>query len=92
MFDSLRGTPATGYAPSTEVEGELGGLAFNRGWANSDGTALVPHPALQAGQQFAAALQGGGSQAPGARRCSAGITPPGAQPLARRPLADDRDA
>ncbi|HXO08733.1 MAG TPA: D-alanyl-D-alanine carboxypeptidase, partial [Solirubrobacteraceae bacterium] len=51
MFDSLRGTPATGNAPSTEVEGELGALTFNRGWANSDGTALVAHPALQAGQQ-----------------------------------------
>ncbi len=81
MFDSLRGTPATGNAPSTEVEGELGALTFNRGWANSDGTALVTHPALQAGQQFAAALKAAGVKL-STKRVHAGTAPPGAQMLA----------
>ena len=70
IFDSRRGTPATGYAPSTEVEGELSGLAFNRGWANNYGTALVTHPALTAGQQFVSALKAAGVQVPKPTRCA----------------------
>ena len=34
LFDSLRGTPATGYAPAVDVEGELSALAYDRGCAN----------------------------------------------------------
>lgn len=82
MFDSLRGTPATGYAPSTEVEGELSALAFNRGWANSYGSALVAHPALEAGQQFAAALKSAGVKLPRHVKVQTGVTPSDAQPLA----------
>jgi D-alanyl-D-alanine carboxypeptidase/D-alanyl-D-alanine-endopeptidase (penicillin-binding protein 4) len=81
MFDSLRGTPATGYAPDIEVEGELSALAFNAG-LNASGTALVAHPALEAGQQFAAALESAGVKLPRRVRIHAGLTPPGAQPLA----------
>jgi D-alanyl-D-alanine carboxypeptidase/D-alanyl-D-alanine-endopeptidase (penicillin-binding protein 4) len=81
MFDSLRGTPATGNAPSTEVEGELGALTFNRGWANSDGTALVAHPALEAGQRLAGALKAAGVKL-STRRVRAGTAPPGARTLA----------
>ena len=44
MFDSDRGTPATGNEPSIEVEGELSALAYNRGWANSIGTVYFKHP------------------------------------------------
>ena len=33
-FDSLRGTPATGYRPSTDVEGALSALVYNRGLTN----------------------------------------------------------
>ena len=90
MFDSLRGTPATGNAPSTEVEGELGALTFNRGWANSDGTALVAHPALQAGQQFAAALKAAGVKL-STKRVRPGTAPPGVQTLASVRSPDDRD-
>ena len=75
IFDSKRGTPATGYAPSTDVEGELSGLAFNRGWANNYGTALVTHPALTAGQQFVSALKAAGVQVPKSTRVRAGPDP-----------------
>jgi D-alanyl-D-alanine carboxypeptidase/D-alanyl-D-alanine-endopeptidase (penicillin-binding protein 4) len=81
MFDSLRGTPATGYAANIEVEGELSALAFNAG-LNASGTALVAHPALEAGQQFAAALRSGGVKLPHHVSIHAGLAPPGAQPLA----------
>ncbi len=82
IFDSLRGTPATGYAPAIEVEGELGGLSFDRGWANSIGTVFFQHPAIEAGQQFGAALKAAGVKVPRHLRVQAGITPAGAQPLA----------
>ncbi len=82
IFDSKRGTPATGYSPSTEVEGELSGLAFNRGWANNYGTVLVTHPALTAGQQFVSALKAAGVQVPKSTRVHAGLTPPTATSLA----------
>ena len=80
-FDSLRGTPATGYAPAGEVEGELSALAFNAGWANADGTVFVRHPALVAGQQFLAALKAGGVKVPRATPVGTGLTPPGARLL-----------
>jgi D-alanyl-D-alanine carboxypeptidase/D-alanyl-D-alanine-endopeptidase (penicillin-binding protein 4) len=82
MFDSLRGTPATGYGPSTEVEGELGALTFNRGWANSTGTALVANPALTAGQQFVAALKAARVKVGVHPRVRTGVAPPSSQPLA----------
>ena len=80
MFDSLRGTPATGFAPSIEVEGELSGLAYNRGWATSDGTVYWKHPALYAGQQFVAALKAAGVSLPAGQIVSVGDTPAGAIP------------
>src|SRR5579862_3334845 len=82
MFDSLRGTPATGFAPALEVEGDLGALSFNRGWANPDGTSFLPHPAVAAGRQLAAALKAAGVKVPRHPRITAGITPPDARPLA----------
>jgi D-alanyl-D-alanine carboxypeptidase/D-alanyl-D-alanine-endopeptidase (penicillin-binding protein 4) len=81
-FDSLRGTPATGYSPNGEVEGELSGLAYDRGWANSDGTVFFKHPALAAGQQFDLALRAGGVKAPGLASVTAARTPPDAKLLA----------
>jgi D-alanyl-D-alanine carboxypeptidase/D-alanyl-D-alanine-endopeptidase (penicillin-binding protein 4) len=81
VFDGLRGTPATGYGPSTDVEGELGGLSFNRGWATIDGTVFFQHPAIEAGLQFLAALKADGVKIKG-DKVHAGITPPFAQPLA----------
>jgi D-alanyl-D-alanine carboxypeptidase/D-alanyl-D-alanine-endopeptidase (penicillin-binding protein 4) len=81
LFDSLRGTPATGGQASTEVEGELSALAYNRGWANQDGTAYFSHPALEAGQQFLAALRAAGVKVPRHATVSAGPTPSSATPL-----------
>ena len=43
-FDSLRGTPATGYAPNIEVEGELSALAFDDGFSSASEVALQPRP------------------------------------------------
>ena len=80
-FDMLRGTPATGFAPNLEVEGQLGGLTFDRGFANIDGTAFQPHPALFAGQQLLSTLRAFGLKAPGVK-VSAGPTPAGARLLA----------
>jgi D-alanyl-D-alanine carboxypeptidase/D-alanyl-D-alanine-endopeptidase (penicillin-binding protein 4) len=82
ILDSERGTPATGYHASIDVEGELSGLSYNRGWANRNGTVYWYHPALQAGQQFLAALKAAGVQVPKGTRVSAGTTPPGATTLA----------
>jgi serine-type D-Ala-D-Ala carboxypeptidase/endopeptidase (penicillin-binding protein 4) len=82
IFDADRGTPATGNQPSIDVEGELSGLSYNRGWANSDGSSYNTHPALEAGQQFVSALQAAGVKVPRRIRVSAGETPQAAQPLA----------
>lgn len=81
-FDGLRGTPATGYAPSLEVEGELDGLSYDRGWLNSSGTALQSRPTLFAAQAFAAALKGAGVKVPHSTHIAAGVAPSGAQQLA----------
>jgi D-alanyl-D-alanine carboxypeptidase/D-alanyl-D-alanine-endopeptidase (penicillin-binding protein 4) len=56
-FDSRRGTPATGFGRSFDVEGQLSALAFDRGFANLHGTAFQSRPALYATQQFANALR-----------------------------------
>jgi D-alanyl-D-alanine carboxypeptidase/D-alanyl-D-alanine-endopeptidase (penicillin-binding protein 4) len=82
LFDADRGTPATGNQPSIWVEGELSGLSFNRGWADSTGQVYWAHPALEAGQQFAAALQADGVRLGAHPSISAGTTPAGATPLA----------
>ena len=82
FFDSLRGTPATGFAPSLLLEGELSALAFNRGWADPTGASLVPRPALEAGLRFAAALRAAGVRAPAGVGVRAGRTPAAATPMA----------
>jgi D-alanyl-D-alanine carboxypeptidase/D-alanyl-D-alanine-endopeptidase (penicillin-binding protein 4) len=82
VFDSHRGTPATGYAPNGEVEGELSGLAYDRGWANRDGTVFFKRPAVAAGQQFATALKAAGVKVPTLASVTAGRTPAGAKLLA----------
>ena len=85
-FDSRGGTPATGFAPNLEVEGELGGLTYDSGYTNIHGTALQARPALYAAQQLAGGLRAarvkllgvGGSHF----RISTGRTPAGATTLA----------
>jgi D-alanyl-D-alanine carboxypeptidase/D-alanyl-D-alanine-endopeptidase (penicillin-binding protein 4) len=80
-FDSARGTPATGFGRSFDVEGELSALAYNRGFVDLHGTAFQPRPALFAAQQFAAGLRAAGVTL---RRTptSAGRTPAAARLLA----------
>lgn len=85
MLDSRRGTPATAYAPAVEVEGELSALSFDRGWADPYGSTFVPHPALESGQRFVAALRAAGVRVPAATPIRAGRTPVDAQILTALP-------
>ncbi|MGH2858468.1 MAG: D-alanyl-D-alanine carboxypeptidase/D-alanyl-D-alanine endopeptidase, partial [Solirubrobacteraceae bacterium] len=82
LFDSDRGTPATGNRPSTEVEGELSALSYNRDWANQYGTSLVTHPALTAGRALIGALRAAGVKVPRRTRVTAAATPSSATLLA----------
>ena len=57
-FDSLRGTPPTGFGVDlVDVAGQLSALAFDRGFADFQGTVAQPRPALYATQQFVSALR-----------------------------------
>jgi D-alanyl-D-alanine carboxypeptidase/D-alanyl-D-alanine-endopeptidase (penicillin-binding protein 4) len=76
-FDSARGTPATGYRFSPDVEGSLSALVYNRGLVNQ-GSQVVNHPALYAAQQFATALRAAGIKVPSNTRLAAGPMPPSA--------------
>jgi serine-type D-Ala-D-Ala carboxypeptidase/endopeptidase (penicillin-binding protein 4) len=80
-FDNRRGTPATGFGPNLEVEGQLGGLTFDRGFTSVQGTAFQSHPALYAGQQFASTMRAFGVKL-GRTPVTAGRTPTGATLLA----------
>lgn len=82
FLDSERGTPATGGQPSIYVEGELSGLAYDRGWADPYGDVYYKHPALEAGLQLLAALRAAGVTVNQSTPVSAGVTPPGATSLA----------
>ena len=81
-FDSRRGTPATGFRPSTEVEGVLSGLAYDRGFANWDGSVLQSRPALFATQHFASALRAARVGVQSGTPTYTGRTPSGARLLA----------
>jgi D-alanyl-D-alanine carboxypeptidase/D-alanyl-D-alanine-endopeptidase (penicillin-binding protein 4) len=80
-FDSLRGTPETGYAPSGDVEGALSALAYDRGWATLNGSAFDAHPAQVAGQQLVNALRAVGVNVAAHTSVSVGPTPAGASLL-----------
>jgi D-alanyl-D-alanine carboxypeptidase/D-alanyl-D-alanine-endopeptidase (penicillin-binding protein 4) len=85
-FDSLHGTPATGFRASLEVEGELAGLTYDGGFTSIHGTALQARPVLFAAQQLAGGLRAAGVKLLGVGgsrfRISAGRTPPSATLLA----------
>ncbi len=81
QFDARRGTAATGYRASPQVEGSLSALVFNRDWADPYGQTLFPRPALQAGIQFAAALRAAGVHL-SATPVRTGTTPASALPVA----------
>jgi serine-type D-Ala-D-Ala carboxypeptidase/endopeptidase (penicillin-binding protein 4) len=57
-FDSLRGEPASGYLFDSDLEGDLSGLAFNRGATSSQRGAHAP--AAYAALQFRGALRAAG--------------------------------
>ena len=75
VFDPLRGTPATGYGFSPDLEGELSGLAYDRGFADEQGASVQNRPPLFAAQRFAAALRAAGVTVPRGTRVSAGAAP-----------------
>ncbi len=79
-FDSLRGTPASGFGFSTDVEGSLSALVFNRGLINQ-GTAYVLHPALFAAQQLVSALRAAHVRMAAHIPIGTGRTPAGARRL-----------
>jgi D-alanyl-D-alanine carboxypeptidase/D-alanyl-D-alanine-endopeptidase (penicillin-binding protein 4) len=81
-FDSLRGTPATGYGFSPYLEGQLSALAYNRGLANGIGSAFQSRPALFATQRFVDALRSAGVTIPSSTPVYTGHTPVGAIRLA----------
>ncbi|OAI39796.1 hypothetical protein AYO39_02455 [Actinobacteria bacterium SCGC AG-212-D09] len=82
-FDSARGTPATGFGPDlTDVEGLLDALAYDRGFANFEGTVGQPRPALYAAQQFDGALQARGVKIASNTAVYTGQAPKNAQWLA----------
>ena len=82
-LDSLRGTPATGFRRSSDVEGELSALAYDRGFANIHGTAFQTRPALYAAQQMAGGLRAFGVKLIGRHfPISTGRTPSNATLLA----------
>ncbi len=85
LFDSLRGTAPYRYHPSTEIEGELSALAYDRGFSNNAGTQLQIHPALLAAQQFAAALKASGVTLAKGTKIGAGTAPAGASLLSSEP-------
>jgi D-alanyl-D-alanine carboxypeptidase/D-alanyl-D-alanine-endopeptidase (penicillin-binding protein 4) len=78
LFDALRGTPATGWAPNTEVEGQLGGLIYDAGFTTPAETALQPRPALFATLAFVAALRAAGVHVPATVPILTGSAPSGA--------------
>lgn len=81
-FDSLRSTAESNYRPDIYMEGELSGLAFDRGFANFSGTEYQQRPTLVAAQQFATALKQGGVQIGRHVRIGTAQTPAQAQLLA----------
>ncbi len=82
-LDGLRGTAATGYVFSPDLEGVLSGLIYNRGLANEQGTAYQNHPIFFAGQQFIAALRQAGVSVASNVPLYASKTPDGVRLLAQ---------
>jgi D-alanyl-D-alanine carboxypeptidase/D-alanyl-D-alanine-endopeptidase (penicillin-binding protein 4) len=78
-FDGRRGTPATGYRVSFEVEGQLDGVAFDRGFV---GGSFQLHPTLFAAQQLAPALRAAHVSVPTGTHVSTGTPPASASQLA----------
>ncbi len=82
-FDSLRGTPATGYGADLGVEGELSALAYDDGFESAAEAALQPNPARFAAQQLIYALRAAGVKIRRGTPTATGLTPAGARLLAQ---------
>jgi serine-type D-Ala-D-Ala carboxypeptidase/endopeptidase (penicillin-binding protein 4) len=81
FLDSLRGEPSSDYAPDPFLEGNLSGLAFNRG-ASGSTPLLAPHaPAAYAAHELLASLKSHGVSIAG--HSAAATTPAGASQLAQ---------
>jgi serine-type D-Ala-D-Ala carboxypeptidase/endopeptidase (penicillin-binding protein 4) len=83
VFDSRRGTPATGYRPSSWVEGVLDGIAYDRGWLTASGSAFQGRPTVFAAQRLVDALRSARVRVPSATRVGSGAAPAGSRVLAR---------
>jgi D-alanyl-D-alanine carboxypeptidase/D-alanyl-D-alanine-endopeptidase (penicillin-binding protein 4) len=81
-FDSLRGTAPFGFHASSEIEGMLSGLAYDRGYTGAEGSAFQAHPALFAAQRLAASLKAAGVRVMRGTRIRVGRTPATPQALA----------
>lgn len=79
FFDRLRGTPSDGYAKSFFVEGQLSGLAFNRGLTDNGG-AFQASPPTWAADRLTSTLKRSGIRVLG--RAREGSAPAGAKELA----------
>jgi D-alanyl-D-alanine carboxypeptidase/D-alanyl-D-alanine-endopeptidase (penicillin-binding protein 4) len=79
FFDAARGTAPYGFRRAADIEGQLGGLTFNRGF--TDGGSFQSNPSLFAAQKLTAALRKAGIHVAGAART--GGTPAGFQEIAR---------
>ena len=82
FLDGAHGTPATGYQRSSEVEGQLAGLIYDRGFTTSSAAAFQNRPVLFAAQQLASGLRAYGVKLGRHFPVFAGRTPAGAQLLA----------
>jgi serine-type D-Ala-D-Ala carboxypeptidase/endopeptidase (penicillin-binding protein 4) len=82
LFDALRGGPASGHGTSVWV-GPLSALDFNRGLANSYGSAFQANPPLFAASRLASALKARGIKVTGKARV-------GRAPDSAVELAEDR--
>lgn len=82
LFDSLRGGPASGHGTSVWV-GPLSALDFNRGLANSYGSAFQSNPPLFAASRLTSALKARGIKVSGKARV-------GRAPSSAVELAEDR--
>jgi serine-type D-Ala-D-Ala carboxypeptidase/endopeptidase (penicillin-binding protein 4) len=83
VFDSRRGTPATGYRPSSGVEGVLDGIAYDRGWLTASGSVFQARPTLFAAQRLVDALRAARVRVPSATHVASGPAPGGSKVLAR---------
>lgn len=81
-FDSLRGTPATGYSANLAVEGELSALSYDAGFTSPEEDHLQANPPLFAAQAFAAALRADGVRLAPGTTIGTGRTPRTATMLA----------